>query len=107
MKKIYLFCSAGMSTSMLASNMQSVANNHKLPIKIAAFPHDKLTDIIAEDRPDCILLGPQVRYMYEETVAKYGNEDIPISVIDQGDYGMMNGENVLKSAIKLIKGAKK
>ena len=49
------------------------------------------------------MLGPQVRYMYDETVAKYGNEGIPISVIDQGDYGMMNGENVLKSAIKLIK----
>ena len=32
MKKIYLFCSAGMSTSML-SNMQSVANAHNLPIK--------------------------------------------------------------------------
>lgn len=106
MKKIYLFCSAGMSTSMLASNMQSVANDHQLPIKVAAFPHDKLTDIIEEDRPDCILLGPQVRYMYDETVAKYGNEGIPISVIDQGDYGMMNGENVLKSAIKLIKGNK-
>lgn len=103
MKKIYLFCSAGMSTSMLASNMQSIVNDHQLPIKVAAFPHDKLTDIITEDRPDCILLGPQVRYMYDETVTKYGNEGIPISVIDQGDYGMMNGENVLKSAIKLIK----
>ncbi|HEL2382972.1 TPA: PTS sugar transporter subunit IIB [Streptococcus suis] len=103
MKKIYLFCSAGMSTSMLASNMQSVANDHRLPIKVAAFPHNKLADIIAEDRPDCILLGPQVKYMYDETVSKYGGEGIPIAVIDQGDYGMMNGENVLKSAIKLIK----
>ncbi|MDU2851887.1 MAG: PTS sugar transporter subunit IIB, partial [Clostridium sp.] len=32
MKKIYLFCSAGMSTSMLANNMQKVANEHKLPL---------------------------------------------------------------------------
>ena len=83
MKKIYLFCSAGMSTSMLASNMQSVAT------------------------PDCILLGPQVKYMYEETVEQFGNTGIPIAVIDQADYGMMNGEKVLKSAIKLIKSNKK
>ena len=62
MKKVYLFCSAGMSTSMLASNMQDVANQHNLPIKVAAFPHNKLEEIISEDRPDCILLGPQVRY---------------------------------------------
>ena len=107
MKKIYLFCSAGMSTSMLASNMQDVANQHKLPIKVAAFPHNKLEEIISNDRPDCILLGPQVKYMYDETVARFGSQGIPIAVIDQGDYGMMNGEKVLKTAIKLIKKNKK
>ena len=106
MKKVYLFCSAGMSTSMLASNMQDVANQHNLPIKVAAFPHNKLEEIISEDRPDCILLGPQVKYMYEETVEKFGSQGIPIAVIDQGDYGMMNGEKVLKSAIRLIKANK-
>ena len=103
MKKVYLFCSAGMSTSMLASNMQDVANQHNIPIKVAAFPHNKLEEIISEDRPDCILLGPQVKYMYEETVEQFGSQGIPIAVIDQGDYGMMNGEKVLKSAIRLIK----
>ena len=107
MKKIYLFCSAGMSTSMLASNMQSVANAHNLPIKVAAFSHNKLEEIIEKDTPDCILLGPQVKYMYEETVEQFGNTGIPIAVIDQADYGLMNGEKVLKSAIKLIKSNKK
>lgn len=95
-----------MSTSMLASNMQDVANQHSLPIKVAAFPHNKLEEIISEDRPDCILLGPQVKYMYEETVEQFGSQGIPIAVIDQGDYGMMNGEKVLKSAIRLIKANK-
>lgn len=103
MKKIYLFCSAGMSTSMLASKMQESANAHNLPIKVAAYPHNKLSEIIESDRPDCILLGPQVKYMYDETVQQYGGEGIPIAVIDAGDYGMMNGEKVLKTAIKLIK----
>ena len=106
MKKVYLFCSAGMSTSMLASNMQDVANQHSLPIKVAAFPHNKLEEIISDDRPDCILLGPQVKYMYEETVEQFGSQGIPIAVIDQVDYGMMNGEKVLKSAIRLIKANK-
>ena len=106
MKKVYLFCSAGMSTGMLASNMQDVANQHSLPIKVAAFPHNKLEEIISEDRPDCILLGPQVKYMCEETVEQFGSQGIPIAVIDQGDYGMMNGEKVLKSAIRLIKANK-
>nr|WP_297279615.1 PTS sugar transporter subunit IIB [uncultured Butyricicoccus sp.] len=106
MKKIYLFCSAGMSTSMLASKMQETADAHNLPIKVAAYAHNKLGEILDSDRPDCILLGPQVKYMYDETVAQYGKEGIPIAVIDAGDYGMMNGEKVLKSAIKLIKQSK-
>ncbi|CAI3191910.1 PTS sugar transporter subunit IIB [Clostridium neonatale] len=103
MKKIYLFCSNGMSTSILASNMQEIANKHNLPIEVVAFPHNKLEEIINSKKPDCILLGPQVKYMYEETVELFGDRGIPISVINQEDYGMMNGEKVLKAAIKLIK----
>lgn len=106
MKKVYLFCSAGMSTSMLASKMQKVADEHQLPIEVEAFPDGKIGQIIDERHPDVILLGPQVKYRYDEIVSKYGSTGIPIQVIDQSDYGMMNGEKVLKSAIKLMKAAK-
>ena len=106
MKKVYLFCSAGMSTSMLASKMQAVANSHNLPMEVEAFPDGKNGQIIEERHPDVILLGPQVKYRYQEIVDKFGSTGIPIQVIDQSDYGMMNGEKVLKSAIKLMKSAK-
>ena len=106
MKKVYLFCSNGMSTSMLASKMQGVADSHNLPIKIAAFPYPQMGDILKNDCPDCILLGPQIKFMYEEIVAQYSSLNVPIALIDQGDYGMMNGEKVLKTAIKLIKSNK-
>lgn len=103
MKKIYLFCSAGMSTSILASKMQNVANEHSLPIEVKAFPHNKLDEIVKTLHPDCILLGPQVKYLYEKTVKEFGTTGIPIAVIDATDYGMMNDAKVLKAAIKLIK----
>ncbi|WP_024296127.1 PTS sugar transporter subunit IIB [Lacrimispora indolis] len=106
MKRVYLFCSAGMSTSMLASKMQNVADEHNLPIEVEAFPDGKIGQIIDEKQPDVILLGPQVKYRYGEIVEKYGSRGIPIQVIDQTDYGMMNGEKVLKSAIKLLKASK-
>lgn len=106
MKKVYLFCSAGMSTSMLASKMQKVADDHKLPIEVEAFPDGKIGQIINERHPDVILLGPQVKYRFDEISQKYGDTGIPIQVIDQTDYGMMDGEKVLKSAIKLMKAAK-
>lgn len=107
MKKVYLFCSAGMSTSMLASAMQKVADAHNIPIEVKAFPDGKVEDITNEKNPDCILLGPQVRYKYDEIVSKVGDRGIPIEVIDSTDYGSMNGEKVLKRAIKLIKENKK
>lgn len=62
---------------MLASKMQSVADAHNLPVKVAAFLHNKIGDIIESDRPDCILLGPQVKYMYEETVAAVRQRKYP------------------------------
>lgn len=103
MKKIYLFCSAGMSTSMLASSMQEAADTHFLPIEIQAFALNQMEDILTYDRPDCILLGPQSKFMYQETLDRYGDQGVPIAVIDDVAYGMMNGEKVLKTAIKLIK----
>ena len=106
MKRVYLFCSAGMSTSMLASKMQGVANDHDLPIEVEAFPDGKIGQIIDERHPDVILLGPQVKFRYQEIVSEFGSTGIPIQVIDQMAYGMMDGEKVLKSAIKLLKAAK-
>ena len=88
MKKIYLFCSAGMSTSMLAQEMQNVADAHGLPLEVKAYSHS------------------QVKYLYEETNRRF-KETAPVAVIDASDYGMMNGEKVLKTAIKLIKSFKK
>ncbi|RDY27118.1 PTS sugar transporter subunit IIB [Romboutsia weinsteinii] len=102
-KKIYLFCSAGMSTSLLASKMQKVADQHKLPVEVEAFPHGKIEDIVKTENPDCILLGPQVKYLYNETVAKFSDLKTPIAVIDSQAYGLMDGEKVLKHAVMLIK----
>ncbi|CUP31582.1 MAG: PTS sugar transporter subunit IIB [Clostridium baratii] len=106
MKKIYLFCSAGMSTSMLANIMQEVADAHNLPLEVKAFPDGKIDEIVEEKHPDVILLGPQVKYRYKEIARRYQNSRIPIEVINSDDYGMMNGEKILKHAIKLIKSNK-
>ena len=103
MKKIYLFCSAGMSTSLLAANMQKLADDHNLKVEVKAFSLASLDDIYEKEHPDCILIGPQVRFAYEETKNKYNKLNIPVGLIDGNDYGTINGANVLKLASKLIK----
>lgn len=103
MKKVYLFCAAGMSTSMLAKKMQESADQYKLPIEVSAHPHNQLVEIVKRDNPDCILLGPQVKYLLDETKQLVAEFNKPVDVISANDYGLMNGEAVLKQAVKLIK----
>ena len=102
MKRFYLFCDQGMSTSLLASRMQDCANQHLLPIEIAAFSYKKMQSIVDEKHPDMILLGPQVKYLFNETQKHY-DEHTPVMLISQEDYGMMDGEKVLKKALLLLK----
>ncbi|MDO7205319.1 hypothetical protein Q5M85_15490 [Paraclostridium bifermentans] len=56
-KKIYLFCSAGMSTSLLASKMQNVANQHNLPIEVEAFPYADIDKIVEQKIQTAYYLG--------------------------------------------------
>lgn len=103
MKKIYLFCSAGMSTSLLANKMDKVAKNHNIPVVVKAYPVSGIDDIIKSENPDCILLGPQVGYMLGEVIEKYKKPGITVTSIEKGAYGKMNGEEVLKSTLAAMK----
>ena len=48
----------------------------------------------------------QMDKLKDDVKAKFETESLPVSVIDMTDYGTMNGEKVLKTAIKLIKASK-
>ncbi|MCI5774041.1 MAG: PTS sugar transporter subunit IIB [Erysipelotrichaceae bacterium] len=102
MKRFYLFCNAGMSTSLLASRMQKVADANNLPVEIKAYPDSQMADIVNEFNPEVILLGPQVKHLYEKVNERYGSSHV-VSVIDSVDYGNVDGERVLKKALKLYK----
>ena len=101
-KRVYLFCSAGMSTSLVASRMQAVADNHNLPFEVKAFSDSKLDAIVEEFHPDVILLGPQVKYKFNATRDKYAPQGTPVAVIDLEDYGNVDGERILKRANQLL-----
>ena len=49
MKRVYLFCDNGMSTSMMAQRMQDVADSHNLPIECKAFSYKIIQDIIEKN----------------------------------------------------------
>jgi PTS system cellobiose-specific IIB component len=91
-------CSQGMSTSLMVQNMQEEAEKTGYECTISAHSVSEIDDV--KETADIILLGPQVRFQLKKLEAKCNG--VPIAVIDQMDYGTMNGKKVLEVARKMM-----
>ncbi|MCX8958619.1 PTS sugar transporter subunit IIB [Erwinia psidii] len=95
--KIMLACMGGFSTSMLVKKMRESAEKLGIDAEIDAVAEtelDKYQDL------NIIMLGPQVGHLLDEIRSK---SNVPVSIIDSLDYGLMNGEKVLKDALQQLK----
>lgn len=99
---IMLVCSAGMSTSLLVSKMQKSAESKGLKAEIFANSANEADKTLRSKEVDVLLLGPQVRFMKSQFEKKVAEKNIPVDVIDMRDYGMVNGEKVLQTALDLL-----
>lgn len=100
MKRIALFCSAGMSTSLLVTKMKKIADEKKIEVSIEAFPEATMEKQL--DSTDVVLIGPQIKYLFKKLKKLCDEKRVPISVINTMDYGMMDGEKVLNQALKMM-----
>lgn len=101
-KTIMLACSAGMSTSLLVSKMQDAAKADGKDYEIFATSSSDIDNKLGSAHPDVLLLGPQISYMQADVKKKADKAGVPMAIINMQDYGMMNGENVLQAAEKLM-----
>ncbi len=100
MKYITLVCAAGMSTSMLMSKMKESANKQGIEVFVTAMSESSFASY--KEPTDVLLLGPQVGYLLDKMKAAYEPKGIKVAVVNMMDYGMMNGEKVLKEALALL-----
>ena len=100
MKKIFLCCAAGMSTSMVVSKMKQAAAEKGIEVEVIAVGMDEFDATLPNY--DCCLLGPQIKYKLAEFKAKGDAAGKPVAVINSMDYGMMKGEKILNEALALI-----
>lgn len=100
MKKIMLCCSAGMSTSMLVKKMIEEANKRDLEVEIKAYGASEFDQQVGNYQ--CVLLGPQIKYMQAELQKKADPHGIKVEPINMMDYGMQKGDKVLDHALSLI-----
>ena len=100
MVKILLCCSAGMSTSVMVNKMKEAATKKGIEAEIWAEPMDKA--LVEVPKADVVLLGPQIKYALSELKKITDEHGKKIAVIEMMDYGMMNGEKVLDTALSLL-----
>lgn len=98
--KILLVCANGMSTSIIVEKMKKALNADEQHFEILARPIDQFEEIFSDY--DVVLLGPQVKYKRNEFSALAETKGIPVGVINPADYGLGNGENILKYAKELV-----
>lgn len=100
MVKIMLACSAGMSTSLLVTKMETAAKEAGVEAEIWAISEAHIDKEI--QNCDVLLLGPQVRFMLNKAMSIAKPYNIPVEVINMMHYGKCNGKAVLDRAIELI-----
>lgn len=98
MRKIVLFCAAGMSTSLLVNKMRTAAKDEGYECEIGAFP----LSLVEQEGPeaDIILLGPQVRFNLSAVREQCPGK--PVESIDITTYGMMDGKKVIAQVKKVL-----
>lgn len=99
MKRITIFCAAGMSTSLLVKKMEEAAKKNNFDCKISAYSSTKIREF--GPTSDIILLAPQIRFQKTEVEELCPN--VPLLVINMMDYGMMNGEKIISQIINVLK----
>ena len=100
MKKIFLCCAAGMSTSMVVNKMKQSAAAKGIETEIIAVSMDEFDSTLPNY--DCCLLGPQIKYKFDEFKKKAEAAGKPIAVINNMDYGMMRGDKILADALAMM-----
>lgn len=94
-KKLYIFCSAAMSSSMIAKKMQENADTQQVDAVIEAFPESKIND--KGNEADIILLSPQIRYLEKDIRAKFAHKIV--YVIEMTDYIPTKAGDILTKSL--------
>lgn len=100
MYKIVLICEHGASTGMVVKKMKEAAKKNGIDAEIQAYSYTQLENFIEE--VDAILFGPQLAYKKDDILKAFPDYAHKIGVISPMDFGMMNGEKILKDAISII-----
>jgi PTS system cellobiose-specific IIB component len=101
--KVIMICAAGMSSSLLETKIKKAADaaNVSFELRALSVPQFGRWDPDSE-KIDVVLVAPQVRYKRRSIAETMEPRGVIVQDIDPIDYGMVNGEKILKKIIAAL-----
>ncbi|GAB4073010.1 PTS sugar transporter subunit IIB [Barrientosiimonas marina] len=97
--KVIILCSWGATSSQLAKKVQEAAEKRGMNVEAYAGGTGEFQEKASQY--DVALLEPQVRHLKKE-VTKVGDANgVPVELVDQRAFALMDGEKVLDQVLKL------
>lgn len=95
MKKVLIVCGAGASSGFMAKNIRQELKKRELTgeYSFLARSDTELEEYIEDI--DMLLLGPHLKYMYTSMKEYCDGFNVPVYVIDQKAYGMLDGGTII------------
>lgn len=103
--RILLCCGAGMSSGFLANAARKAAKKRKLNINIEARSHSDIASYMSSI--DILMVGPHYAGELPEYRKMTDPHHIPVCAIPKDIYALLNGEELLNHALKVIEEYKK
>lgn len=100
--KLVILCSWGATSSQLAQKVQDAAEKRGVDLQAYAGGTGEFKQTASEY--DVALLEPQVRHLKKEVQKVADANNIPLEMVDQRAFALMDGEKVLDQTLKLLNG---
>ncbi|MED1471624.1 PTS sugar transporter subunit IIB [Bacillus salipaludis] len=99
-KNVLLVCGGGASSGFLAQNIRKAAKKRDMGIEIKARSESEIDEYL--DEMDVLLIAPHLKYMESDIRDRVQSKNIPVAVIDQTIYGMLDGNKCLDLIVGLL-----
>lgn len=103
MKNILLICGSGASSGFMAQSIRKAAKKRGLELNVNARSDSELDEYLPDI--DVLLIGPHFRFIEPEVKEKAAPYGVPVEVLDQSIYGVLDGDKALDLVLTMLKHA--
>lgn len=106
MLKIRLCCITGILSTLLVNKIIDAARLRQIEVDIKHIAEVNIKADLEKEDVDVVLIGPHMSYKFKKIKVICDSYNIASGIISMQDYGFMDGDKILTTAISLVKNMK-